>query len=159
MLDEDASRQATVELILGQLPVPGPDTPLEDIVRLRDQQFIQHQVGKLREWQLALLDDLADVGADPKRWKRRLNRAEVELRTAVADYRRAMSNVIDTQRSARYTTLFAVLRSPDTALGRVFSEHRDDFALLGQHERSWKALYDKSFAYAGVICSADELRG
>jgi hypothetical protein len=159
LLDADAARQATVELILTALPVPAPDTPLEDIIRLRDQGFVQHQVGKLREWQLGLLEDLEDLGADAGRWERRIERAEIELRNAVADYKRAMSSVLEAQRSANIATLFSVLRDPITGLGRLFSEHRDDFALVGQHERSWKALYDKSFAYAGVICAAEEIRG
>jgi hypothetical protein len=157
LLDADAAYQATVELILEAFPVPLPDTPLEDIIRLREQGFVQHQVGKLREWQLELLEDLVAVGSDQSRWRLRLERAEVELRNAIADYTRAMTNVLEAQRSARFTTLFSVPRSPDTALGRLFSEHRDDFALVGKHERSWKALYDKSFAFAGVICTAEQI--
>ncbi len=157
LLDADAAYQATVELILEAFPVPLPDAPLEDIVRLREQGFVQHQVGKLREWQLELMEDLVAVGTDPLRWRLRMKRAETELRNAIADYTRAMANVLEAKKSARFTTLFSVPLSPLTALGRLFSEHRDDFVLVGQHERSWKALYEKSFAFAGVICTAEEI--
>jgi hypothetical protein len=157
LLDADAAYQATVELILDSFPVPLPDTPLENIVRLREQGFVQHQVGKLRAWQLELLEDLVAVGSDPGRWQQRLKRAEVDLRNAIADYERAMTNVVDAHKSALFTTLFSVPRSPDVALGRLFSEHRDDFALVGNHERSWKALYEKSFAFAGVILTAEQI--
>jgi len=67
-LDIDAARQATLELIIDAFPVPAPDTPLESIIDLRKRNFVRHQVGKLRAWQLELLEDLADVGDNPDRW-------------------------------------------------------------------------------------------
>ncbi len=68
-----------------------------------------------------------------------------------------MGEVIHNQRRSRLTTLLSVLRSPTSALGRLVTEHRDDFALIGQHERCWKALYKEDFAYAGVICTARDV--
>lgn len=155
--DEDAARQVTVELVLDSLPTAPPDVPLEDVIRLRERGFLTHQVTKLREWQHELLEDLADCGDDHGRWSRRIERAELDLRNAVADYAAAMAAVVDEQRRSRVTTLLSVLTSLTTALGRLFTEHRDDFSLLGQHERSWKALHGKDFAYAGVICTAADL--
>jgi hypothetical protein len=157
--DDDTARQVTVDLVLKAMPTAPPDVPLEEVVRLRDRGFLTHQVGKLRAWQMELLQDLAEFADDSTRWSRRIERAEIDLRNAVADYERAMSDVVDNQRRARLTTLFSVLRSPQSALGQLFTEHRDDFSLIGQHERCWKALYEKDFAFAGVICTAEDFAG
>jgi hypothetical protein len=154
-LDIDAARQATLELIIDAFPVPAPDTPLEQIIDLRERDFIGHQMGKLRAWQLELIEDLVDVGDNLDRWNLRLERAQHELRNAIADYEHAMAKVIENRHNARFTTLFSVLRTPDKALGRVFTEHRDDFHLLGNNEYCWKALYDQDHAFAGVICTAE----
>ena len=103
--------------------------------------------------------DLAGVGDRPDRWRLRLERAQHELRNAIADYERAMAKVIESRHNARFTTLFSVLRAPDKALGRIFTEHRDDFRLLGNNEYCWKALYDQDYAFAGVICAAGQMNG
>jgi hypothetical protein len=155
--EPDADQQVTVDLILNEFPVPAPDTPLEKIVNLREQGFVREQVGKLREWEVLLLEDLHKLGDDAVGWKLRLDRAELQLHNAVADYRRAMANHIETQRSAWVSTLLSVLkRDPIGAAGRLYTEHRDVFTLRSQQERSWKSLGVESYAFAGVICAATE---
>ena len=155
--DEHTARQVTVDLVLDALRTAPPDVPLEDVVRLRDRGFLTHQVTKLREWQHELFEDLADCGDDHGRWSRRIERAELDLKNAISDYEAAMGAVIEEQRRARVTTLLSVLSSLTSALGRLITEHRDDFSLLGRHERSWKALHGRDFAYAGVIWTAKDL--
>jgi hypothetical protein len=159
ILGVDSSRQATVDLVIKQLPVPAPDTPLESIVALREDGGIMPAVQKLRQWQIGLMSDLSAIENDLNAWTMRLERAEVDLRVAIGDYKRAMANLHDASVTRWLTTLFSVLTNPLTALGRLFAEHRDDFTIQSEHERSWKALYDKPFAFAGAIVALENELG
>ncbi|HEU5205371.1 MAG TPA: hypothetical protein VFU17_13855 [Candidatus Limnocylindrales bacterium] len=156
-VDENRASQATVDLILLEFPLARSDIALEDIIRLRQQGFVDHQLRKLRQWQMGLVEELLVLGDDPARWRARMNKAEADLRAALSDYRKAMSGLADVRRKSQITTLFAVL-NPFTALSKIVEQH-EHFLLNGQHERSWKDLSDKDFAFAGVICTADLFAG
>jgi len=158
-LTVDSSRQATVDLVIKHLPVPRPDTPLESIVALRQEGGIMPAVQKLRQWQLELMSDLSAIKDDSNTWAARLERAEVDLKVAINDYKSAMASLHDASVTRWFTTLFSVLRNPLTAFERLFTEHRDDFALQSEHEQSWKALYDKQFAFAGAIVALENELG
>jgi hypothetical protein len=154
-LGVDSSRQATVDLVIKHLPVPAPDTPLASIVALRKEGTIMPAVQKLRQWQIKLISDLSAIKDDPNAWTVRLELAEADLKVAIEDYKRAMANLHDASVTRWFTTLFSVLTNPLTAIGRLFTEHRDDFTIQSEYERSWKALYDKQFAFAGAIVALE----
>ena len=153
-LDAARAAQATIDLILPAFPAARPDTPLEDIVRLREQGFVEHQVRALRSWQAELMSDLVALGDEPARWKARLDKAQADLSKAIADYRQGMANLADSRLTSRLTTLFA-LATPLKFLERVVTQHRNEFMLESRSEQSWKALYKETFAFAGVICTAE----
>jgi hypothetical protein len=145
----EAARQMTVDLIIDGLPVAAPDTPLEDIVRLRDAGFLQHQVRALRQWQLELIEDLMALGGDAKRLEARLERAGNELELAKRDYESAIQGILRDTTTSRLTTMFSAIRNPLVALERLATAQRHE--LVDVHEHSWRDLYDKPFAFAGVV--------
>jgi hypothetical protein len=87
--DED---RVTFEIVIANLSHPADDTPLEDIIRLRQQESFQRSMDGLRRWQTEVVSELVSESAIGKLRELRIRQAAGTLERWLIDYEAALSD-------------------------------------------------------------------
>lgn len=148
--------QLTLDVVLRVLPLPSPNSPFEDILRIREKESFQSSLRALREW----LEDNAvpKSGEDPTTTAKR---AASQLQRIADRYRDALS-------AARYKKVSGTITSM-LAIGAVAASHADPalkilaslaapaFSFRSALRPCWKDLEETEAFAAGVICESKSL--
>jgi hypothetical protein len=86
--DED---RVTFEILIANLPHPADDTPLEDIIRLREKESFRKSMEGLRRWQTDVVAELVAESAAGKLRELRIRQAAGTLERWLSDYEEALA--------------------------------------------------------------------
>ena len=153
----NSAEYATLEIVFNHLPMPASETPLEDIIRLRQQPQFQDSLYQLRKWQTETVHDLLQQKNDP----RILRIAAQDLERWIKQYNDAIAEVNLKKLETGAISLLAVgaALAPGTGpfikiLAAIASPL---FSFRKLIKPSWKEVSDKECALAGVIYAASQL--
>ncbi len=154
---EDPYEQMTLEIIMKHLPIPSDDTPLEEILRVRQSEHYQKALLAMRIWQMKTVGELLTNFSE-----RKYKMAKAEFEKGLQDYRDAMKDAGWEKLETGAISLLVVggvlageiKENPLlTALAELASPL---FSIKKVIKPSWKHAQHDSFAPAGVIYVAEQ---
>jgi hypothetical protein len=161
-LKADVAQRLTVEVLLPEMPVPGPDTTFDQILSLRDKPAFQASLRALRDWQIKTLGEIVAKSKETKVVdETTLRRAKAEFERMIERYKEAFNDVRFKKLQTAVTSAIAfggvmfALGGPVMAtLGALVSPL---FSIRELMKPCWKDLQDKAFFPAGVVYEAKAL--
>lgn len=145
-----ADERYALHVVIGELPMPGPDSPLEDICRLRDQEGFATSLRKMRVWQDDLVLELIGAGSDREK-EVILRRARARLEEWTATYARLVEDAgldRDLTTVTAVSTIGAGLAHGPFGFGKILAGLR---GISVARRPCWKAVADEECSPAGVI--------
>lgn len=138
--------------------LPDGDTPLQDIVELRNRESFQSAKRALHEWQLKIMPGL--IKEDSKK----------NLALAMEDFNRMLERYNEEIKKSSFKTGKTIISSllvlsslfeayvghKDTALALLAGATPNIYSLIEAGSPAWKKVRDKPFEAAGVIYEANK---
>jgi hypothetical protein len=158
-LKADVAERLTVEVLLPEMPVPGPDATFDHILSLRDKPAFQTSLRALRGWQNKTLGEIVakskDMGVVD----------ENSLRRAKDDFEKMIKRYNEAFKDARFKKIQTAVTSSIAFGGVMLALGGPVMATLGAvvsplfsirelMNPCWKDLQDKAFFPAGVVYEA-----
>jgi hypothetical protein len=158
-LKADVAERLTVEVLLPEMPVPGPDATFDQILSLRDRPAFQASLRALRAWQNKTLGDIVAKSKDTGVVD------DASLRRAKDDFEKMIERYNEAFNDTRFKKIQTAVTSAIAFGGVMFALGGPVMATLGAlvsplfsirelMKPCWKDLQDKAFFPAGVVYEA-----
>lgn len=158
---ENFAKNEVVEIVLDKMPLPREDTPLEDIIRLRESKAFQESMRALRRWQNIIIRDLLATGDRSEVWKATVQTAIDDLERQVTKYRKAMDDARFNKVEVGVVSILALGAALAAGGGPVIATLSalapPAFKIKELIRPWWRQVNDEEFAAAGVVCQAEEV--
>lgn len=137
--------------IMHRLPVPASDTPLADLVELRQKESFIASLRKLRNWQRKVLPEIEAEQKKPSAIRNAMN----DFDDAIARYSEAIHDANFKKVEVAVCTVLAVGTAlaglPHVSLSVLAGVTPRLFSLRELMRPSWKQVAEKDCAIAGVV--------
>jgi hypothetical protein len=155
--DLNTAELATLEIIFNHLPMPADDTPLENIVRLRNEPQFQDSLYHLRKWQTETVSELLHEADD----ERAMRAATRDFERWIREYNEAISDARMKKVETAIISVLAIGATLKTGAGPLIAALAAIapplFSFRELVKPCWKEVAHKECAPAGVIYAASQL--